>query len=159
MTLAALFSGLETSPIGEFVKNRGATFASIEAVHLLAWATLGGAVLTMDLRLMNVLLRDVPSNTVCRHGHVIFKIALCVSLISGFFMLSGVAVKCYHSFYYWVKMIALAVGILFVFAVRQPLLKYEHTQINPVLLKLVGLSSMSVWTLVAASGRWIGFSG
>jgi len=159
MSLLSLFEGLEASPIGVFVKDRGATFASIEAVHLMALALLGGAVLATDLRLMNVILRDVPSSTVNQNAHKVFKIALWVLLITGFFMLAGVATKCYHSFYYWVKMLALATGILFVFAIKQPLLKRDHTLINPWTLKFVALASMSLWFLVAASGRWIGFSG
>ena len=36
MDLLSLFTGLEASPIGVFVKDRGATFALIEAVHLMA---------------------------------------------------------------------------------------------------------------------------
>jgi hypothetical protein len=31
--------------------------------------------------------------------------------------------------------------------------------LKPVTLKLLALASISIWTLVAASGRWIGFSG
>jgi hypothetical protein len=74
-------------------------------------------------------------------------------------MLAGVATKCYHNFYYWIKMGALATGILFVFAVRQPLLRQDFATLNPWTLKLVALASTSLWFLVAASGRWIGFSG
>ena len=54
--------------------------------------------------------------------------------------------------------IALAIGIVFVFAVRATLLRQDHTQLNPWTLKLVALASLSIWFLVAASGRWIGFS-
>src|SRR5262245_33705901 len=106
MDLLSLFTGLEASPIGVFVKDRGATFASIEAVHLLALALLGGAVLVSDLRLLNVVLRAVPSKTVTDGAHKWFKVALFTLLITGFFMVAGVATKCYHNFYFWVKMAA-----------------------------------------------------
>jgi hypothetical protein len=56
-------------------------------------------------------------------------------------------------------MAALFIGILFAFLVRKPLLAGGHSQLNPINLKLVGLASMSVWFIVAASGRWIGYSG
>jgi hypothetical protein len=56
-------------------------------------------------------------------------------------------------------MAALAAGIIFVFAIRQPLLRQDHAQLNPWTLKLIALASTSLWFLVAASGRWIGFSG
>jgi nitrate/nitrite transporter NarK len=158
MDLLPLFTWLEASPIGVFVKDRGATFASIEAVHLMALAMLGGAVLVGDLRLLNVVLRDVPSKTITDGAHKWFKVALYILLITGFFMLAGVATKCYHNFYYWVKMSALLIGIVFAFAIKQPLLQRDHAKIQPLTLKLIALASIGVWFIVAASGRWIGFS-
>ena len=158
MDLLPLFTGLQNSPIGVFVKDRGATFASIEAVHLIAWAVLGGTVLIADLRLLGVALRDIPSKSVSDGAHRWFKVALITLLLTGFFMLAGVAEKCYHNFYFWVKMTALFTGIVFVFAIKRPLLKHDHEKIKPATLKLMALASLSLWFIVAASGRWIGFS-
>jgi uncharacterized membrane protein YoaK (UPF0700 family) len=158
MDLLSLFTGLEASPIGVFVKDRGATFATIEAIHLMALALLGGTVVTGDLRLLNIVLRDVPSKQITDGAHGWFKVALITLLITGFLMLAGVATKCYHNFYFWVKMAALLCGILFVFFVRQPLLRNEHANIRSFTLKALALASLSIWFIVAASGRWIGFS-
>ena len=155
----SFFVWLEASALGAFVKDQGATFATIEAVHLMALAVLGGSVFLADLRLLNLVMTDVPSRTVNDNAHKFFKIALIVLLVTGFVMLSGVATKCYHNFYYWVKMAALAVGIIFAFGVRAPLLRGDHAVLNPLTVKLVAIASISVWFLVAASGRWIGFSG
>lgn len=158
MQLLDFFTGLEASPIGAFVKDRGATFATIEAVHLMALALLGGAVLLTDLRLLNLVLKGIPSRTVAIDAHRWFKIALGILLVTGFFMVAGVATKCYHNFYFWVKMAALGAGILFVFAIKMPLLRLDHDSLRPTTLKLVAIASTSLWFLVAASGRWIGFS-
>lgn len=157
--LFAFFEWLEASALGVFVKDRAATFAIIEAVHLMGLALLGGTVLTQDLRLLNVVMRDVPSNVVAEQAHRWFKAGLWILLLTGVPMLAGVATKCYHNPFYWTKMIALAVGILFVFTLKQPLLRGDHAALKPATLKLMALASISIWTLVAASGRWIGFSG
>jgi len=156
--LLSLFTALETSPIGAFVKDRGATFAIIEAVHLMALAVLGGMVLAADLRLLGVALRDIPSEVVTRATHRWFKWALIVLLVTGFFMLSGVATKCYHNFYFWVKMLMLGIAIVFAFALRAPLLRQPHDALRPATLRMTALASLSMWFIVAASGRWIGFS-
>jgi len=158
MDVLSLFAGLENSPVGVFVKDQGATFAIIEIVHLLAWTLLGGTVLATDMRLLGVVLRDVPSKVVSDNAHKWFKLALIALLITGFFMLAGVATKCYHNFYFWVKMTALLTGIIFVFAIKRPLLMNDHEKISPITLKLVAVASTSLWFIVAASGRWIGFS-
>lgn len=157
--LFAFFAWLEASALGAFVKDQAATFAIIEAVHLMGLALLGGTVLAQDLRLLNVVMRDVPSNMVTEQAHRWFKVGLWILLLTGVPMLAGVATKCYHNPFYWTKMIALAVGILFVFTLKQPLLREDHAALKPMTLKLLALASLSIWTLVAASGRWIGFSG
>jgi hypothetical protein len=157
--LLLFFEWLEASPLGVVMKERPATFAIVEAVHLMGLALLGGTVLTQDLRLLNVIMKDVPSNVVTEQTHRWFNVALSTLLLTGVPMLAGVATKCYHNPFYWTKMIALAVGILFVFTLKQPLLRGDHAALRPVTLKLVALASMSLWFLVAASGRWIGFSG
>ena len=157
--MESFFVWLEASSLGVFMKDKPATFATVEAVHLMALAVLGGSVLLSDLRLWNLVMADTPSRTVADNAHKFFKIALIALLVTGFMMLAGVVTKCYHNFYYWVKMAALASGIIFVFAIRQPLLRQDHAQLNPWTLKFVALASTSLWFLVAASGRWIGFSG
>jgi hypothetical protein len=157
--LLAFFEWLEASALGVFIKDQAATFAIIEAVHLMGLALLGGTVLAQDLRLLNVVMRDVPSNVVTEQAHRWFKVGLWMLLLTGAPMLAGVATKCYHNPFYWTKMIALAIGILFVFTLKQPLLRGDHAALKPVTLKLLALASISIWTLVAASGRWIGFSG
>ena len=157
--LFAFFEWLEASALGVFVKDQAATFAIIEAIHLMGLALLGGTVLAQDLRLLNVVMRDVPSNVVTEQAHRWFKVGLWILLLTGVPMLAGVATKCYHNPFYWTKMIALAIGILFVFTLKQPLLRGDHSALRPMTLKLMALASLSIWTLVAASGRWIGFSG
>ena len=159
MNLFPFFAWLEGSWLGVFVKDKAATFAIIEAMHLMALAVLGGSVVAADLRLLGVVLREVPSNVVNDNAHRLFRIALCVLIATGIPMLAGVATKCYHNPFYWVKMVTLAIGIVFVFALKRPLLKRDHATIHPWTLRMVALASLSIWFLVAASGRWIGFSG
>ncbi len=159
MNLLPFFEWLEASPIGVFVKDQAATFAIIEAVHLMALALLGAAVLSADLRLAQRRAARRAVEHCHRSGAPVVQVALAVLLVTGFFMLAGVATKCYHNPFYWAKMIALAIGIVFVFAIRAPLLRKDHAQLNPWTLKLMALASMTIWFLVASSGRWIGFSG
>ena len=67
------------------------------------------------------------------------------------------AVKCYYSEAFWVKMSALAVALIYTFAVRNPLLRRDPP-LNRWIAKLLGVLSIGVWMMVAAAGRWIGFS-
>ena len=158
MSLLPFFEWLETSPLGQLAKSYGGVYATAQSIHLVSLALLGGTVIVTDLRLLNVMLRDVPSEVVVEAAHKCFKVGLTVIMISGVFMVAGVAQKAYFNAFYWAKMLALAVGIVFVFAIKRPLLRQAHQQINPLTLKLVALASLTVWFTVAACGRWIGFS-
>jgi hypothetical protein len=158
MNLYFFFDWLDKSPLAQLSKAYGGVFAVVQMFHLLALALLGGTVLLGDLRLLRVLLRDVPSEVVIENTHRWFNVALTVAVLSGIFMSSAVALKLYYNEMFWAKMTALAIGVVFVYAVRRPLLRSAHDAINPWALRLIAVTSITIWFTVAACGRWIGFS-
>ena len=158
MDLLFLFEWLDASVLAQMSKAYGGVFAVVQMFHLLGLALLGGMVLVGDLRLLGLVMTDVPSEQVLGDTEKWFTIGLLVMLVSGVFMSSAVALKLYYNEMYWAKMVALLVGVVFVYGVRRPLLRHEHASIAPLPLKLLALSSILLWFTVAACGRWIGFS-
>lgn len=158
--LLPYFEWLKNStPLGIIGTTYGSIYATVEAFHLLAMATLGGVVLATDLRLLGVLFRDVPSETITAGTHKIFKVALIVAVLTGIFCAAGVADKVYYMAVFWIKMLVLVAGACFVFFIKQPLLTSgPHSDIDPWLIRFMAVTSMLVWFTVAATGRWIGFS-
>jgi hypothetical protein len=155
----SFFEWAETSFLGYIGKTYGGIYATFgQSLHLMSLAVLGGSVLVSDLRLLNVILRDVPSEVVADQAHKWFRMALIAIVATGIFMAAAIAVKLYYNAAFWAKMYALIAGILFVFLVRRPLLQGNHSEIKPWVLKMVAVSSILVWVSVAATGRWIGFS-
>ena len=159
VAVEGLFTWSETTWFGYIGKTWGGAFATVQAVHLLALATLGGAVLAGDGRLLGLILADVPARTVVDRAHRLFVWSLVVLLVTGVFMACGVATKIYYLPVYWFKMLALGAGMLFHFYIRKPLLSHDIASLNPAVVKLVAIASILVWFMVAATGRWIGFSG
>ncbi len=158
MELLSFFEWAETSMLGSIGKNYGGVYAMGQSLHLMSLALLGGTVLVTDLRLLNVMLKDVPSEVVIESAHKWFRVALIVIISTGIFMAAAVATRMYYNPFYWAKMSALLAGIIFVFAIKRPLLKRPHASINPIVLKSVAVASLIIWFSVAATGRWIGFS-
>ena len=158
MSALPFFEWLDTSLLADISKAYGGVFAIVQMFHLLALSLLGGTVLVGDLRLLGVVMKDVPSQVVIDSTQKWFSVALGVLIVSGIFMASAVAMKVYYNEMFWAKMTALATGIVFVYAIRRPLLRFDHASINPWALRLMALASMTIWFTVAASGRWIGFS-
>ena len=158
MDLYPFFDWLDTSLLADISKAYGGVFAVVQMFHLLGISLLGGMVLLGDLRLLNLVMKDVPSEVVIENTHKWFNVALVMVVISGVFMSSAVALKLYYNSMFWAKMACLGAGVFFVYAIRRPLLRFDHTTIKPMTLRLIAISSILLWFTVAASGRWIGFS-
>ncbi len=153
------FEWMETTWFGIIGKTWGAAFAFVQTIHLLGLALLGGSVLAAEGRILGLLLVDVPAKVIVNRCHTLLSWSLVITVSTGVFMACGVALKIYYLPVFWYKMLALTAGIMFHFLVRRPLLQYDLETINPIILRMTAVSSILVWFLVAATGRWIGFSG
>jgi hypothetical protein len=147
-SLLPFFEWLKYSSwIGYLGITYGSVYATVQAGHLIAMAIIGGTVLVTDLRLLGVLLKDIPSESITKGTHQCFKYGL------------SVADKVYYMPVFWIKMLALLAGSGFMFFIKQPLLNSRpHSEIGPWTLRLLAVASIFIWFTVAATGRWIGFS-
>jgi hypothetical protein len=157
--LLPLFEWMETTLFGRIGKTWGAAFAVVEAFHLLGMALLGGAVLLCDARLLGLAFRDIPIPSVWQQTHRLFVVAVILVIATGVFMACAVALKIYYLEVFWYKMLALSAGILFVFFIKRPLLSDPARVPDRGLCAALAIASLMLWFTVAATGRWIGFSG
>ena len=157
MNLLALFEWCEASWLGQVVATSNWMFPVIEAVHLLGLSVLGGALLVVDLRLLNVMLRDQPVATLMRGVRPWLNRSVALMLCSGFLLFMSEAVKCYHNPSFRVKMATLPLALAYTYFVRQ---RVAQRDTGPGVWMGRGLAGASIilWFTVAAAGRWIGFS-
>ena len=156
MDIYALFESLERSAIGDGIKQSIWLFPVIEAVHLLALAMLGGAVLMLDLRLLGAGLASQAPSVLERQTRRWLIGAVGVMIASGVPLALSEAVKLYGKEAFWVKMGALAAALLFTFLVRNPVARRDSAV--GAQTRSVALVSIALWLTVAVAGRWIGFS-
>ena len=157
--LLGFFEWMETTWFGVIGKTWGAAFAIVQGFHLLSMAVLGGCIIVSDFRMLGWILNDVPARTIVDRTDSLFFWALVVVLVTGIFQACGVATKVYYLPVFWYKMLGLVAGMLFHYYIRRPLYQYDLSLVNPIILKMTAIASLLVWFLVAATGRWIGFSG
>ena len=157
MDLLPLFEWCEASRLGQLVRTSTWMFAVTEAVHLLGLSVLGGALLVVDLRLLNVMLRDQPVATLMRGVRPWLNRSVVLMLCSGFLLFMSEAVKCYHNPAFRVKMATLPLALAFTYLVRE---RVAQRDTGPGVWMGRGLATGSVilWFTVAAAGRWIGFA-
>ncbi|MBI3492717.1 MAG: hypothetical protein HY047_13210 [Acidobacteria bacterium] len=158
-SLLPFFQWAEKSAFGQAMQNSAWAFATIESVHLLALAAIGGAVLIVDLRLLGFGLTRQPIRELAQDAQPWLVTSLLVLIVTGIALFFSESIKCYYSTSFAVKMISLALAMLFTFTVRRRVVGMDETRVRPLYFKLVALVSLMLWFGVGAGGRWIGFSG
>jgi hypothetical protein len=156
MDLYPLFDAVEGWWIGNTIKQSVWLFPVIEAVHLLALALLGGAVLMLDLRLLGLGLTTPTPAELEGQTRPWARAALAGFFVTGVLLFTSEPLKLYGNTSFWVKMGALATVLLYTAAVRNP--HARRVQQIGGRSRLIAAVSLLLWLLVAFSGRWIGFS-
>jgi len=156
MDVLAFFEWCESTGLGLMVRESVWLFPVIEAVHLLGLSLLGGAIFLVDLRLLGAGLTATPVAVLARQVRPWLTAAVVVMVTTGVLLFLSEAVKCYYSQAFWVKITTLPLAIAFTYAVRQKVAEAEAS--SRTTAALTGAASIALWVVVAAAGRWIGFS-
>ncbi len=153
--LLPFFQWCQDSALGLAIRESVWLFPIIEAMHLLALALIGGAVLVVDLRLAGLTLRTQPVAAIARDAQPWLIGSLAVMIVTGALLFASEALKCYYSPPFWLKMMFLTLAILFTFTLRRRVT--ENDAATPWLMKTVALVSVLLWSGVGLMGRGIGF--
>jgi hypothetical protein len=156
VSLLPFFQWCESSGLIAAMRGSKWLFPVIESTHLIGLALTGGAVLMVDLRLLGFGFRRQPVALVARDAYWWLRVSLLVMLPTGWLLFMASAVKCYFLPVFWLKMAALALALLFTFSVRRRVALAPETSWNPTRARLVAIVSLSLWSIVAISGRLVG---
>ncbi len=152
-----LFDWFEYTTLGVVVRESIWLFPMIEAIHLLGLCLLGGAVLVVDLRMLGLGLRRQTISELAAQLRPWLIGAVALLLVTGVLLFVSEAVKCYYSQSFKVKMITLPIALLFTFTVRAKFAAAGGMDAS-MQTRMIAITSMLLWLIVAAAGRWIGFS-
>src|SRR5687768_16627983 len=154
----SIFQALENGAIGTAVRDSLWLFPVVEVFHLLGLAVIGGAILVVDFRLLGLGLSGHPLSRLARDVQPWVIGSLVVMILSGIPLFLSEATKCYYSFAFWTKMTALLFAIIFTFTIRRSVSFAPDGRFSAASYRVVGLTSIALWSTVGWGGRWIGFS-
>ena len=149
----------EATGLGKMIRNSQYAFPIVEFFHLAALAVIGGAVLVVDMRLLGLGLKKTSVAQLARDAQPWLTGSLIVMLVSGIALYTSEATKCYQSPAFWIKMISLALAMLFTYTIRRRTAAADERGVSPFANRSVGALSLVLWFMVAWGGRWIGFGG
>lgn len=120
--LPALQTPLDQLANVELIKHLNQTtwlFAIVETVHILSMVVLGGAVLVLNLRLLEAILRDMPVARVEQATRPWLIAGIAGTILTGLYMALATIVTLLPNAAFFVKMIALVAAILLSLAVSR----------------------------------------
>ncbi len=151
MSLLQLFQWLGHTPVGIFMQQSTYAFAVVEMVHLLSLAILGGVILLINLRVLGFGLISQTPGRLAEQLKPLLSGSLAVSAVSGILLLSEEPIKCYYNPAFRLKMLFLALAVLFYFAIQERFLLTKS-----LLAKCASVLSLLLWLSVGLAGRAIG---
>ena len=157
MTLLEFCYWVQYSPPLVAMRASPWLFPVIATIHLLGIATIAGAVLLVDLRLLGVGIQRQPVSVLVREGERWLVRGLVMTVSTGILLFMCFATKYYYLTFFWVKMLALVVVVALTFSVRRRVaIEVENEPSRPT-ARIVAVMSLTLWTIVAVGGRYIGF--
>jgi hypothetical protein len=158
MDLLPFFQWCYQTPVGEGIRNSTWLFPVIEAFHLLGLGLTAGAVLLVDLRLLNVgLTKQAPAQLWAAARPWLIG-GVIIMFASGIPLFMSESIKCLYSFPFWVKMTSLFLVLILTFTIVRRVTQTNVTFERPLRARFAALVSLVLWFGVAWGGRWIGFS-
>ena len=157
MTLLEFCYWVQYSPPLVAMRASPWLFPVIATIHLIGLATITGAVLLVDLRLLGLGIQRQPVAVLAREGERWLIRGLVMTVSTGILLFMCFATKYYYLTFFWVKMAALIVVVALTFSVRRRLAFAAEREPSRSTGKLVAVVSLALWTIVALGGRYIGF--
>ena len=158
-SILEIAQAIESSQVGVAIAESTLVFPLIEAVHLLGLAFSVGLLLIVDLRLLGVVLRQVPAVNVIKQLRLWVFAGFTLTFISGALLFWSAAAQDVVNIAFWAHSIFIALGVAnaLVFETRlaHRAAEWGNSIRLPSAVRFAGLASLSSWVLVTISGRLI----
>jgi hypothetical protein len=159
MTLQTLCQLLYDTPASTALRESDVVFPVIESVHVLAIILIAGSILTVDLRVGGVILRDDPLTRITRALLPYTWYGFALMVITGLPLFAAEAARLYGNPAFRTKLLLLALAglnaLLFHLTVYRRLQeRYQHGR-PPLSARLFATVSGLLWSGVIVSGRLI----
>jgi hypothetical protein len=131
-------------------------FPIVDALHLVSLAVFAGALLIVDFRLLGGGLKERPLAELSREAQPWLLGGLIGLVLTGVPMLMANGERYYYSDFFWEKMTAVAIALVFAFTLRRRVIQAAEGRVSPFVRRMAGLTSLGLWTFVAVWARLIG---
>jgi len=153
---------MQTSALGHFMRESGPwTYAIVNLAHILGIASLFGAIVILDLRLLGVW-RQTPLAALANAAAPVAACGFAVAAVSGSALLATKATEYIGNPFLYIKFPAIAIGLINAAIIRRsPAWQARRTrELSPLetrQLAWMGGVSLACWLTAIGAGRMIGY--
>ena len=161
MMLESALVWLHDTSFGTVIRESTWAEPIIETVHVLTLTVFLGFVILLDLRLLDLALRQTPVSRVLKQLNPFLFASFGVMLVTGVSLFAGDPVLFYGTIFFKLKMLMLLAAalnvVVFNFTLRRSLPLWDTLTRTPRGAKLTGIVSLVLWISVVACGRGIAY--
>ena len=159
--VAAAVAWLEHRPFAIEIAQSTWLFPIIETVHVLALTLVVGSVFVMDSRLLGLTGRDRSVSEVIAGALPWTWSAFAVACGAGGLLFSSKATTYYVNWPFRIKLVCLALAgvnmLVFHLVTARDMASWDRGAPPPA-ARAAAIVSLTLWVVIVASGRWIGFT-
>jgi len=134
----------------------------VETIHVLTLAVFLGFVLLLDLRLLDVTMRDRRVSEMFEQLNPGLFGGFAVMVVTGLLLFSADPVSFYSTWFFKAKMIMLLLAglnvLLFNVTLGRRLAEWDASPRTPSGAKAAGIASLVLWVCIVAAGRGIAYA-
>lgn len=149
------------SHVGTSIRESDYVFSIIESVHVLAITLLVGTISVLDLRMLGLVLREVPVSRLARAVLPLTWAGFGIMLTSGLLLFWGEAAKNYVNPAFRIKLVLLIlVGLnplIFHTSIYRRVGEWELEHRSPWRARAAAAASLFLWSGIIVAGRAIAY--
>ena len=153
---------LQATPLSGAIRESDWLFPAIECAHVIAFVTVVGSILVVDLRLMGVASKARRIDELIAELLPITWTAFGIAAVAGLLLFVSKPVTYTQNFFFLGKMALLVLaaanmGVFHAFVQKSVAGAPAETP-PPLSARASGAASLALWIAIVAFGRWIGFT-
>ena len=162
MTLVSIVQSIQDSGVAEWMRTSVKAMPIVEAIHVLAAATVFGTIFIVDLRLLGFPDTRRSFKRISDEMLQLTWVAFGVALLTGALMFAANANTYFVNTAFRFKMLALLLAglnmAIFHLVTFRTVGAWDSNSRPPSAARLAGVLSILVWATVIFFARWIGFT-
>ncbi len=161
MSLHAFCQWLSDTQLSQTIQNVTWIIPTVQSIHILSIAIVISSVFLLDLRVLNVIGRSVPTASFAKRFLPWIWPTLIVLLCTGTILIIGEPARSLQNPAFQFKMVTLLAAMALTFAFQRPMQTdaayWELNGKRKALAMLIAAVSLILWVSIVFAGRWIAY--